>query len=309
MLYRAEWLCKNAEPMNWDDLRFVLALSEAGSLLRAAKALGVDHTTVGRRVEAAESALGVRLFTRTTQGYVPTADAKRLVAPMRQVEEAVASVERGARAHGGALEGIVRVTSPETFGVTYVAPRLATFARAHRDLTIEILPAGEILDLAKQQAEIAVRMFRSKQENLVVRRVASVGYGLFASHTYLAQHPVRSKDTLDEHPILSASGAKDIETVWLRRLCPKARASFVSPFSLALLGAARASAGVAILPCYLGDAEPELRHLPMPDEPSEAVWLTAHRDLKETPRVRAVLDFLAESMKKDALLLRGALAP
>lgn len=306
MLYLAEWLCKNADAMNWDDLRFVLALSEAGSLVRAAKALGVDHTTVGRRVEAAESALGVRLFTRTTTGYVPTADAKRLVGPMKQVGEAVASVERGARAHGGALEGAVRVTSPETFGVNYIAPRLALFGRNHRELTIEILPAGEVLDLGKQEAEIAVRMFRSKGDNLVLRRVGSVGYGLFASHSYLAQHPLKSKDALDEHPILSASGAKDIETLWLRRLCPKAKPSFVSPFSLALLGAARASAGLAILPCYLGDAEPELRHLAMPDEPSEAVWLTVHRDLKETPRIRAVLDFLAETMKKDAALLRGA---
>jgi DNA-binding transcriptional LysR family regulator len=292
--------------MNWDDLRFVLALSEAGSLVRAGKALGVDHTTVGRRVEAAETALGVRLFTRTTAGYVPTADAKRLVSPMKQVEAAVASVERGARAHGGKLEGTVRVTSPETFGVAYLAPRLAAFGRAHAALTIELVPAGEVLDLGKQQAEIAVRLFRSAQESLVVRRAAAVAYGLYASHTYLAQHPLRSRESLCEHPILSASGAKDIETVWLRRLCPGAKPVFVTPLSLALVGAARASAGVAILPRYLGDSEPELRHLPMPDEPAEPVWLTVHRDLKETPRIRAVLDFLGAALKKDAALLRGA---
>jgi hypothetical protein len=97
--------------MNWDDLRFVLALSEAGSLARAAKALAVDHTTVGRRVEAAEASLGVRLFTRTTTGYVATADAERLLGPMKQVEDAVLAVERGATASRDTLEGVVRVTS------------------------------------------------------------------------------------------------------------------------------------------------------------------------------------------------------
>ena len=102
--------------MNWDDLRFVLALARSGSLARAAKALAVDHTTVGRRVDAAEAALGLRLFTRTTTGYVPTADAERLLAPMKQVEEAVLAVERGALANDDALAGTVRVTSPESLG-------------------------------------------------------------------------------------------------------------------------------------------------------------------------------------------------
>jgi len=292
--------------MNWDDLRFVLALSEAGSLVRAAKVLGVDHTTVGRRVESAETALGVRLFTRTPAGFVPTADATRLVGSMKQVEEAVASVERGARAQVGRLEGVVRVTSPETLGVAYLAPRLATFGRAHAGLTLALVPAGEVLDLGKQEAEIAVRPFRSAREDLVVRRAGAVGYGLYASHAYLAKHPLRGREALAEHPILSASGAKDIETVWLARLCPGAKPSFVSPLSLALLAAARASAGVAILPRYLGDAEAELRHVPMPDEPSEPLWLTVHRDLKATPRIRAVLDFLGETLKRDAALLRGA---
>src|ERR1700712_2257712 len=117
--------------MNWDDLRYVLALCKAGSLSRAAVELKVDHTTVGRRIEAVEADLGVRLFTRTTTGYVPTAEAEGLLPAIRRVEEAVLTLERGAHAQQDSLEGTVRITSAETFGACYLAPRLATFGREH----------------------------------------------------------------------------------------------------------------------------------------------------------------------------------
>ena len=292
--------------MSWDDFRFVLALHRAGSLLRAAKLLGVDHTTVGRRVAVAERALGVRLFARTTSGYVPTADADRLLAAMQRVEEAVSAVERGAAAGVGALLGAVRVTSPETLGVAYLSGRLAAFGLAHRGLVIELVPGGELLDLGRREAEVAIRPFRSREASLVVRRVAEVSYGCYASSEYLARRPVRSAQQLDAHPILMGStGSDELESRWLRRLAPRARAVFVSPLSLALVGAARAGAGVAILPRYLGDPEPTLRHIALPDEPKEALWLTVHRDLKDSPRVRTLLDFLAATMKDDAALFRG----
>jgi DNA-binding transcriptional LysR family regulator len=215
-------------------------------------------------------------------------------------------VQRLRGAQRDTLEGNIRVTSPETFGVSYIAPRLAAFAQEHPGLTIELVPAGEVLDLGRRQAEIAVRMFRSKRDSLRVRRVGAVAYGLYASTAYLARHPLKSKETLHEHALLGAPGARDIETLWLRRLNARARPSFVSAFSLALLAAARASAGVAVLPRYLGDSEPALRHIAMPEVPSEPIWLTVHEDLKATPRVRTLLDFLATTIARDAPLLRGA---
>lgn len=292
--------------MNWDDLRFVLAVSQHGSLAKAAKALHVDHTTVGRRVEAAEQSLSVTLFTRTTTGFVPTADARRLLASMHKVEDAVVAVERAAAPNPDRLEGKLTVTSPETFGVSYLAPRLSAFGVTHPGLSIDLVAAGTVLDLGRGEAEVAVRTFRSKSENLLVRKAGVVVYGLYASDDYLTRHPLRSRESLHEHRILSAASATDIEAQWLRHLNPQATPAFASALSLALAAAARASSGVAILPRYLGDAEPTLRHIPMPDEPSEPIWLTVHDDLKKTPRVRALLDFLAASLKRDAALLRGA---
>ena len=292
--------------MNWDDLRFILALSKAGSLASAAKTLGVDHTTVGRRVESAEADLGVKLFLRTPKGYVPTPDAERLLSPMKAVEAAVLTVERGAQANRDLLEGTLRVTSPETFGISYLAPRLAAFGHQHPGLTIELLPGGEVLDLGRREAEIAVRFFRSRHENLVVRRVAEVSYGLYASAEYLTRRPVKSSSDLSNHPILTSTpGPNVVETAWLKRLNSGARPRFISTISLALAAAARASAGIAVLPRYLGDIDPTLRRVPMPDPPTEGVWLTVHRDLRNAPRVRALLDFLVSALKVDQMLLHG----
>ncbi len=291
--------------MIWDDLRFVVVLSRAGSLAAAARKLGVDHTTVGRRVASAERALGVRLFTRTPTGLVATADAERLLAPMRQVEEAVLAVERQAVAQGHRLEGTVRVTAPETFGAWYLGPRVAAFGVDHPGLTVELMPSGELLDLGRREAEVAVRMVRSKDEGLVARRAGAVAYGLYASHGYLAKRPLRTFEALDRHRVLCAAAPRAIEARWLSRLQPSARPSFLSDSSMALHAAARAGAGVAVLPRYLGDADPELRHIAAPDEPTETVWLTVHRDLRRTPRVRALLDFLAATLKADAALLLG----
>jgi DNA-binding transcriptional LysR family regulator len=292
--------------MNWDDLRYVLALSKAGSLLRAAKELKVDHTTVGRRVEAAEQALGVRLFTRTTSGYVPTAEAERLFLDLGAVETAVVALERGVHSRKSTIEGTVRVTSPETFGCVYLAPRLAALRVAHPGLAIELSSTGTILDLARREADIAIRFFRSKNERLVARRAGSVSYGLYASKDYLARHPLKSAAHLRDHPLLTSdAAAKAPDARWLARLSGVARPAFVCELTVALLEACRAGAGIAVLPRYVGDPDAALRHLPMPDAPHESIWVTFHRDMKATPRVRLVLDHLIACFASDSKLLTG----
>ena len=292
--------------MNWDDLRFVLALAKAGSLLRAAKELGVDHTTVGRRIESIEKALGVRLFTRTTTGYVPTLDAEGLLPDIKHVEEAVLAVARGAHAQHDSIRGTVRVTSAETFGIAYLAPRLASFGREHPGLTVELVTGGTVLDLARRDADVAVRFFRSRHENLVVRRAGEMAHGLYASRNYLARRPLKKSGELRDHAILTSTpGPNVVEAAWVERITRGARPTFVTNMTLALVEAARAGAGIAVLPRFLGDADQSLLRIPMPDEPTEPIWITVHKDLKQTRRVRLVLDFLSQCLKRDHQLLRG----
>jgi DNA-binding transcriptional LysR family regulator len=292
--------------IDWGDIRYVLMLASHGSLARAAKEMKVDHTTVGRRVEAAERALGVRLFTRTTAGYVLTAEAEAVLSDMRGVESAVAALERGVHARTSTIEGVVRVTSPETFGCVYLAPRLTALSQKHASLTIELSSTGTILDLARREADVAVRHFRSKHASLVVRRAGSVAYGLYAGTDYLARRPLRRPSDLSNHALLTSKlGPNEVDAQWLHALSRGARPALVCELTLALLEACRAGAGVAVLPRYIGDREPGLQRVPMPNPPSEPIWITFHRDMRQTPRVRAVLDHLMACFERDAKLLAG----
>ncbi len=298
--------CVKIHSVNWDDLRFILAVAKSGSLSGAASLLDVDHTTVGRRVESAETALGLSLFVRTPRGYRPTADCERLLAPMQEVEAAVHSLERAAQAHGAALDGVVRVTSPETLGMRYLAPRLASFAQENPELTVELMPVGEILNLSNREAEIAVRFFRSKHQDLVVQKVADVEYGFYASPSYLEKRPISSVRDLAHHALLvPPEDDTGPERAWLEKLCPQARASLVSTVSVALQEAAEAGAGIAILPHFLVRRGSELTRVPMPNPPRESIWLTIHQDLRKTPRVRALFEFLVRTLRSDASLLGG----
>lgn len=297
--------------MDWDDLRYVLAVAKEGSLARAAKILSVDHTTVGRRVEAAEKSLGVRLFARTSTGYIPTADAERLLGEMRAVEDAVSALERTAHARQNSVDGVVRVTAPETFGCVYLAPRLASLRAQHPKLSIELSSTGAVLDLARREAEIAVRMFKSSHDSLAVRRVGAVRYGLYASREYLLRRPVRSAAELRDHALLTSEAPTDekktaaVDARWFAKLARDARPAFVCDVSMALHNACRAGAGVAVLPRYVGDRDPSLDLLPMPDPPSEPIWVTIHKDMRDAPLVRTVVDFIAHAIEHDAELLSG----
>jgi DNA-binding transcriptional LysR family regulator len=298
--------------MNWDDLRFVLALAKGRSLARAARELGVDHSTVGRRIEALEADLGVRLFTRTPTGYVVTAEAEDLLPEVRRVEAAVLALERAARARDGALCGAVRITATAFMGNLYLAPRLAGLARRHPELTPELIIDSHVFDLARREADVGVRLFRTNLDHLAVRRAGEIAYALYASEEYLRRCPPPAvPEDLAAHTLVldDVDPFQPSEPSWLGRIGGRARVALSTNSTTAALGATRSGMGIALLPRFLGEAEPTLRHLPMPDEPVRGIWLTVHRDLRDTPRVRAVLDYLAEVIQADAGLLRGERPP
>lgn len=270
-----------------------MAVARTGSLLQAAAALGVDHTTVGRRVAAAERSFGTTLFARSTTGLVLTADGEQLVEPIARVEEAILTVERRASAEHSDVVGTVKVTAPETLALALLAPPLALFAKEHPGLRIDLDPTGRMLNLHRREAEVAVRTVRSRDADLVARKAGTVVYGAFAARAFLKRSPVPDVESLRKRPLL-VGAEDDVDTRWLLALTG-ARPGFTCVVGMGLLSACLAGAGVAVLPHYLGDAHADLVHLPLPDEPRETVWLTVHKDLRHTPRVRAVLDFLVET--------------
>jgi DNA-binding transcriptional LysR family regulator len=293
--------------MNWDDLRYVLALAEAGSLAQAARDLKVDHTTVGRRIETVEAELGMKLFTRAASGYTLMSEASDVLSEIRRVESRVLAVERAAQGRGHALRGTVRVTVSEALGSRYVAPRLAPFTQRHPAISVNLKSSAHALDLARREADVAIRLFRSRHQYLVMKRVADLGYALYASHDYLDRRglPSRAEDFKQhEFVVYDLPFPDPHEGTWLEMLARGGRVALSTNSTAASLGAAIGGSGIALLPRFLADPEPNLRRIVMPNEPTLPIWLTIHRDLQHSAPVRSVLDFLTEAFRADAAYLR-----
>ena len=279
--------------LDWDDLRFITALAEHGSLSRTARALGVDHTTVGRHVDTAEQALGVRLFTRSQSGYALTQDGARLLPSLRQVATAVHTVLREAQAAEGEVSGLLRVTAPETIGMTWLSSALARFVETHPAVRVIIDPTGNVANLSRGEAEVALRNVQSTGLRLVAQRVAQVTFGLYASPAYLQTHPIGPRLELATHQVLAPPPTPScVETRWLQQMAPGHQATLMSELSVCLATAAAAGAGIAILPRFIGEPDPALVRLDAGEAPTESLWLTVHEDARRIPRVRALTTYL-----------------
>jgi DNA-binding transcriptional LysR family regulator len=292
--------------VNWDDLRFVLAVADHGSVASAARRLGVNHTTVLRRVHAFEEAKKIRLFDRLPKGYALTAEGEQLVAAARSIDEAVATLERRIAGRDLKLEGVIRVTTTDTF-MTSVLPRhLVSFRSQHPRIAIELALTNSRLNLTKRDADVAIRPAKEPPTPLIGRRVADVGFAVYGSTDYLK---ARSGDPLaEDHAWLAGDEllANSPVAGWMRRHVPEARIAFRADSFVALNRAAAAGLGLAALPCCLGDREPALRRLKAPvADLKTGLWLLTHLDLSRAARIRAFMDHMEAALTEDRAILEG----
>jgi DNA-binding transcriptional LysR family regulator len=285
--------------MDWDDLRYVLALGHGRTLSAAARALGVNHSTVFRRVRLIEERLGVRLFERHRDGYTPTPAGEEAVALAERLGAEVDSLEQHLAGRDTRPYGTVRVTTTDTLLTGALAPALASFRDAYPEIELEVIAANEFLSLSKRDADVAIRPTRSPPETLVGRRVCRVATALYGSTTYLSGRlPV---DDLAAHAWVAPddSLAHLPSARWLRTTVPGVRPVLRTNTLLGMLVAAQAGVGLAALPCFLGDATAELRRVRPPlDELSSELWLLTHRDLRHVARVRVFLDFMDLELRR-----------
>jgi DNA-binding transcriptional LysR family regulator len=289
----------------WSDLRHFLAITRSGNLSAAARQLKVDQTTVGRRLAALERELGARLFDRTPTGFKPTAVALRILPAAEAVEAEALRVERLASGEDLRPSGPVTVTATDSFLVHNVMPSLSGFHARHPDIELNLLSGYEALSLVRREADVAIRLVRPQEASLRARKVAAIGVVPFASKAYLEQHgPVRfDTGLLQGHAVVgyAKDSRKWPESKWLDVHAARARVAVRLTSILGLLAAAREGLGVALLPAYFGHLHPEL--VPLRDalpELERTVWLVFHEDLAQNARVRAVVDFLAETIGAQA---------
>jgi len=292
--------------MEWDDLRFVLAVAEAGSLAGAARRLGVNHTTVLRRIGAFEKRLGVRLFERLPTGYVPTAGGEELIAAARAVDETVTRLERKLAGKDLRLSGVVRVTTTDTLMDAILPDMLRAFRDSHPGIQVEVAISNLMFNLTKREADVAIRPASKPPETLVGRRVAKIAFAIYASPRYLADNP---RQDLPGHRwvVPDDSLAGTAAGKWMRSQFAGSEIALRADSLLALRQAAQAGLGLAPLPCYLGDAAPDLVRVDGPiAEMETSLWILTHADLRHTARIRAFTEFAANALAQRRPLFEGA---
>lgn len=288
----------------WTDLQHVLAVADHASLAAAARALGVNHTTVLRRVRAFEKSVGVKLFHRSPSGYALTAAGEEVAASARAMQETAEAIERKVAGRDLRLTGTVRVTTTDTLAVKLMPSALATFAAAHPGIELEMTTTTAMVNLTKRDADVAVRASRTPPPSLVGRRVATIAIALYASPAYLERVPARR--VLEQHtwvgPDDSLAGSTFAKWIAELGIKPVLRADTLT----ALAHAAAAGLGVTALPCYLGDTLPDLVRVRGPiTEMDTDLWVLTHEDLRNTARIRAVTDHLVASLGEQRALIEG----
>ncbi len=287
--------------VDWDDLRHFLAVARGGTLAAAASALRINATTVGRRLAALEEEVGARLFDRTPDGYLLTPAGRDLLPRAERMEAEAFALEREVRGADQRLAGIVRVSATEMLATRFIAPRLPAFAARHPEIAVELGCTSRSVNLGRREADIALRLTRPLEEDLVTRRIASVDLSLYASRAYVAREgaPARPEESLrGHHAILFADArAFAIENDWFSARLDGARVVLRSDSVSAIYSATVAGVGIALLPRIVADADPLLQRIETSSAPEpRSVWQAVHVDLHKTARIRAVLDFFGEIM-------------
>lgn len=289
--------------LDWDDLRVVLAIARGGGLAGAARRLGVNHSTVFRRLDALEAGLGVRLFERRRSGYAATPAGDDLLRTAERVESEMLELGRRIAGRDLSLSGAIRLTAPDDIATRLLIAPLARFRAAHPGIDLELVIDNRMLSLTKREADVAVRPTREPPESYVGRIAGPV-----ATAAYMAAPAADGARDLAALPWIAwdEGGGPPDTARWLAQQAPASAIAYRSNSLLNQADACRAGLGAALLPCLLGDPDAELRRLtdPLPDLDVD-LWLLTHRDLRRTARIRALLDFLFFEIKAQRPLLAG----
>src|SRR5262245_12378268 len=294
---------------DWNDLRYFLAVAREGSTLSAAKALDVSQPTVQRRLAALEEAVGRKLVERHPTGYRLTELGKTLFPHAEDVERAVVALQRQLSSGGQELSGTLRVTCPEGMASRLLAPLVEAFQAKYPELRVDLIMTDRRLDLAKGEAEVAVRMHEPGDPSLIARKIADSWWAVYASRSYIQRYgrPQRWED-LDHHAVIAFDGdvADNHAGLWLRTAAPRARIAARGNSMLGVLAAVTSGAGLAPLPMLLGGSQSGLEPVlaPVPELGSK-IYLVMHSDLRATARVRAFCDFVVAEIARFRPLLMG----
>jgi DNA-binding transcriptional LysR family regulator len=289
---------------NWDDLRVFLTLAREGTLSTAAKALGVSHPTVSRRVQALEHQIGARLFERLPDRFVPTSAGEELLADTEAMEKAALSIKRRSAGLSDTVSGVVRLSAGEAMAVL-VARHLPLLRARLQHIEFEVIASHTLANLSRREADLLIREQVPELAGIVTRKLCHVAYAVYAARSLevkrtampaLVDLPWIGFD--DDHSYMPGQR-------WIHEQIGRRPEIRVNNW-LVLHDAVRSGVGLAVMPCYLADQDPRLQRVGgvLPEITTEQ-WLLVHRDLRALPRVRAVMDALVDLFQRHRHLLEG----
>jgi DNA-binding transcriptional LysR family regulator len=291
----------------WDDVRFFLAVARAGSLSGAARVLGVGHVTVGRRIALLEKRLGVTVLQRTPDGFDVTSAGEAILRRCIVMENAALDLERAAAGRDSLAVGSIRLTATEALAHRVIAPAIAELRKNHPDLRVDLAVGVRSLDIARREADLAVRVGRPSGSGLVCRKLGEVGYSLYASRCYLAKHGTPQRgEGLAGHDLITFTGAPAATSpFFMNESLDEARIALRCDNPLIQLQTAANGIGIAELACFLGDDCADLVRI-WPGEPPalRSVWLVLHEDLRRSARIRVVSSLIGDTFRRQRKILQ-----
>ncbi len=281
--------------MNWDNLKYFLAVAREGQFLAAARRSKVGQATLNRRITALEEELGAKLFERSTNGCALTALGQDLMAHAERVEAEALHFQRARSRRDGQVEGVLRIGAPDGFGVAFLAGKLGRLKQRHPNLVVQLVPVPRAFSLAQREADIAVTVSRPARGRLLMKKLTDYRLGLYAARSYLQRHRTpQSVEALPEHPYIGY--VEDLiyapELDFSRELPVRWDQAIEVSGALGQFEAVRSGAGLGILHCFMADPEPGLQRILPEIEIKRSYWTVWHESLRESARIRAAVDFL-----------------
>jgi DNA-binding transcriptional LysR family regulator len=297
------------QSIDWDIFRYVVAVADSGSAVSAAEVLGVNASTVLRKISKFEEQNGIRLFERRQTGYFPTVECAAVVEAARQIEQCVAGISRDILGRDLRLEGRLTVTTTDTLLQAVLAPHIAAFRVLHPRIRIDISVTNTRLNLTRHDADVAIRASKKPPDTLVGQQVAKLAFAKYGLPEVVEGLPANPR--IDDIKHLSWVGIGDTLMgspvgVWINNnISPEAIAVTADTF-VAVRDCALAGAGLAVLPCFLGDQTEGLRRIGAPvAEMQSALWILTHADVRSAARVKAFNEYMTRALRAQSDLLAG----
>ncbi len=295
--------------MDWDDLRFFLAVARSGSLRGAADLLGSNHTTVSRRLTNLEKGLEARLFDRTRSGLVPTTVGELLFAHAERVDDEIATATRLVAGQDKKPEGNITISLAPAISLTSIAADFAAFMKRHREIELRILTTNALSDLDKREADVSLRYTDEVKDNVVGRRLLHCAKAVYCSPDYATRVHDDGGQGLDW--IGWGEAFDDLTPPWIKESpFPKARLRHRVNEAVAQTMMASHGLGLTYLPCFLADPQVGLVRAPFQEPvPDRSLWLLLHPDLRETARIRLLVDFLVARIRSRSQEFLAGITP